>query len=208
MATSFAQLKELAGKLPARVWFAERTPGKIWVGTRKGSTPFYKCDDVFFGIETEGLHDEARSRAERLADFIAACSPDTILALINRVEELERERDEAQAFAGLGCTASHGGAHSVIKQGTYTFCGNCGETIRFPSLRERARQAEARVVELEKRETVLLDSQYIAGAKAGWNASQSDDPNEAFAALVASRNGYLEPITHGRRARSLLGGKS
>lgn len=37
----------------------------------------------------------------------------------------------------------------------------------------------------------LLDSQYLAGAKAGWNAAQSDDPEAAFVRLCASREGHL-----------------
>lgn len=37
----------------------------------------------------------------------------------------------------------------------------------------------------------LLDSNYLAGAKAGWNAAQADDPNAAYAVLVTSFQGHL-----------------
>jgi hypothetical protein len=37
----------------------------------------------------------------------------------------------------------------------------------------------------------LMDSQYMAGVTAGWNAAQSDDPETALASLRASRSGYL-----------------
>lgn len=40
----------------------------------------------------------------------------------------------------------------------------------------------------------LMDSQYIAGAKAGWNAAQADNPNEAYEKIIKSREGYLKPI--------------
>ena len=53
----------------------------------------------------------------------------------------------------------------------------------------------------------LLDSQYLAGAKAGWNAAQEDDPEKAYAALVKSRDGYLKPIADLRRARAVLNEK-
>lgn len=44
------------------------------------------------------------------------------------------------------------------------------------------------------RETIrdaLLDSHYLAGAKAGWNAALNDNPEAAFAALQRSRDGHL-----------------
>lgn len=47
----------------------------------------------------------------------------------------------------------------------------------------------------------LCDSQYIAGAKAGWNAGCIADPNEAqaqFEALIKSREGHLEGYADAR----------
>jgi RNA polymerase-binding transcription factor DksA len=37
---------------------------------------------------------------------------------------------ELRRRLGGGCDANHGGDHLVIKQGTYAFCGNCGESLR------------------------------------------------------------------------------
>lgn len=51
----------------------------------------------------------------------------------------------------------------------------------------------------------LCDSQYIAGAKAGWNAGCIADPNEAqaqFLALIKSREGHLEGYADARAALS------
>lgn len=40
----------------------------------------------------------------------------------------------------------------------------------------------------------LQDSAYLAGAKAGWNAAQADNPNAAYERLVSSRAGHLKPL--------------
>jgi len=51
----------------------------------------------------------------------------------------------------------------------------------------------------------LCDSQYIAGAKAGWNAGCIADPDEAqaqFSALIKSREGHLEGYADARAALS------
>lgn len=53
-------------------------------------------------------------------------------------------------------------------------------------------------VEVEVCES-LMDSQFLAGVTAGWNAAQEDDPNSAKERLFASRKGYLKPITERRR---------
>lgn len=44
------------------------------------------------------------------------------------------------------------------------------------------------------RVAALMDAQYVAGAKAGFNAAQADEPNEAIAKLIASRDGYLKVL--------------
>lgn len=43
------------------------------------------------------------------------------------------------------------------------------------------------------RQDALYDSAYVAGAKAGHNAAQSDDP-EALNKLIATRSGYLKVL--------------
>lgn len=72
-------------------------------------------------------------------------------ALQARVKELEAERDEARKAANLGCDARNGDAHSIMVEGSYKFCTGCGETIRTPTLQERARAAEARADALQAR---------------------------------------------------------
>lgn len=79
-----------------------------------------------------------------------------INALRTLISDLEKSRDEAREAASLGCDANRGGAHSIITQGSYKFCGGCGHTIKTPTLTERARKAEARVVELENRHILAL----------------------------------------------------
>lgn len=44
---------------------------------------------------------------------------------------------------------------------------------------------------LERVRDALLDSQYLAGVTAGWNAAQSDEPEAALARLQAARAGHL-----------------
>jgi hypothetical protein len=39
-------------------------------------------------------------------------------------------------YTGNGCDATNGGPHSPIKEGSYTFCGKCGETIRHARRRD------------------------------------------------------------------------
>ena len=48
---------------------------------------------------------------------------------------------------------------------------------------------------LEKADA-LADSQYRAGAQAGFNAAQADDPNAAIARLIESRAGCLAALNH------------
>ena len=51
------------------------------------------------------------------------CAADRIEALIN-------ERDEWQRIAGGGCDAANGGHHTVIREGKYSFCAKCGESLK------------------------------------------------------------------------------
>ena len=48
------------------------------------------------------------------------------------------------------------------------------------------------------RVAALMDSQYVAGAKAGFNAAQMDDPSKALADLIASRDGYIKVLKETR----------
>jgi len=82
---------------------------------------------------------------------------DEIARLQEEVETLTTERDAARKAAFLGCEANDGGPHSIIKQGSYRFCGNCGYTIKTPTLHERARTAEAERDRLREALTKLCD---------------------------------------------------
>ena len=37
---------------------------------------------------------------------------------------------ELKRRLGGGCEASDGGDHTVIQQGRYSYCGNCGESLK------------------------------------------------------------------------------
>lgn len=68
---------------------------------------------------------------------------------------------------------------------------------------EREIEAETVTALREAEETIrdaLLDSQYLAGVKAGWNAAQADDPEQAFAALLKSREGHMAGYKEARAA--------
>ncbi|WP_186079496.1 hypothetical protein [Burkholderia gladioli] len=45
-----------------------------------------------------------------------------------------------------------------------------------------------------------LDSQYLAGVTAGWNAANADDPNAALGKIHASRADYLRPLRDWQKA--------
>jgi hypothetical protein len=47
-----------------------------------------------------------------------------------RVAELEAERDELARIAGGGCESAGGGNHTVVRQGSYSFCSACGESLK------------------------------------------------------------------------------
>lgn len=54
----------------------------------------------------------------------------TILDAKSKIAELEAEVAELRRKLGGGCDARGGGDHAVIRQGRYTFCANCGESLR------------------------------------------------------------------------------
>ena len=59
-----------------------------------------------------------------LYEYTLKSTADEALSTLQaRVTELERK-------LGGGCDANDGGLHTVIKQGKYAFCGECGETLK------------------------------------------------------------------------------
>ncbi len=50
-------------------------------------------------------------------------------AAIARGETLHTENAELKRRLGGGCDAANGGDHTVIREGRYSFCGECGESL-------------------------------------------------------------------------------
>ncbi|VFR96442.1 Phage protein [plant metagenome] len=46
----------------------------------------------------------------------------------------------------------------------------------------------------------LVDSRYLAGVTAGWNAAHADDPNAAIKAIHDAHDGYLKPLRDWQKA--------
>lgn len=46
----------------------------------------------------------------------------------------------------------------------------------------------------------LMDSQYLAGVTAGWNAAQADDPNAALKSIHDAYAGHLKPLRDWQKA--------
>lgn len=46
----------------------------------------------------------------------------------------------------------------------------------------------------------MMDSQYLAGVTAGWNAANADDPNAALKKIHAAYSGYLNPLRDWQKA--------
>ena len=103
----------------------------------------YACN---MGLSNADLFRLASDMADRIEALTAELAEhaDVRTQIDHRIEELVAEVDALTAdnarlreivselrrrLAG-GCDANHGGDHLVIKQGTYAFCGNCGESLR------------------------------------------------------------------------------
>ncbi len=69
----------------------------------------------------------------------------------------------------------------------------CPENRAHCAAVESAIRAAA-LEEAQAKYDALADSQYRAGAQAGFNAAQDDNPNEALAALLNSRTGCVAAI--------------
>lgn len=62
---------------------------------------------------------------------------DMLLAAESQVSSLQQENERLQAEIadltrrlGGGCESAGGGDHTAVRQGKYTFCGKCGESLR------------------------------------------------------------------------------
>lgn len=50
--------------------------------------------------------------------------------IIHSVAAYEAEITELRRQLGGGCDANNGGDHTVMSDGKYRFCANCGETLK------------------------------------------------------------------------------
>lgn len=67
---------------------------------------------------------------------------DDVRAVLAELIRLRGEVERLAKLNGKGCDGNGGGDHSVISQGTYSFCANCGETVRVKNCRARVALAE------------------------------------------------------------------
>jgi hypothetical protein len=92
-----------------------------------------------------------------------------------KIASLQAERDEALRHARLDCDAT-GGAHEIMKDGSYSFCVKCGETVKYPTVVERARNAEALAASLQSQLTEAREALRPFAAEAeNWADSVPDD---------------------------------
>jgi hypothetical protein len=92
------------------------------------------------------------------------------------IETLTRERDELQA--------------QLLHTTEWNTQWLLGHKERLAEATARAERAQD-----SGKQDALMDCQYIAGVKAGWNAAQSNNSNEALAQLIKSRKGRLTALT-------------
>ena len=64
----------------------------------------------------------------------------------------------------------------------------------FQMALEWERSNAAKKTELTDRHLALMDCQYMAGVKAGWNAANSGDPNAKMQAIERAYEGRLGPL--------------
>lgn len=69
-------------------WIVEHTADSNWVGTPKGNGQ--KVEQIILHNERESLKEIYLKRNDNDADYIAACSPETVLALITALREAGR----------------------------------------------------------------------------------------------------------------------
>lgn len=86
----------------------------------------------------------------------------------------------------------------------FTSVGAANLMIEAADLIERLSRERDTALAIERDPTssarvcALMDAQYMAGAQAAWNASQSEDPEAAYAALGKSREGYVKILIETR----------
>ncbi|WP_258180565.1 hypothetical protein [Burkholderia multivorans] len=85
------------------------------------------------------------------------------------------------------------------------FAELCAETFRLcvsqPFPQSAASPADERATGMpdEVRDS-LMDSRYLAGVTAGWNAANADDPNAALKKIHDAYSGYLKPLRDWQKA--------
>jgi RNA polymerase-binding transcription factor DksA len=83
-------------------------PDRIWTASTYG-----KCH---VGFDTPSMN--------YTNEYIRKDASDAAIAAARaEIAELKRQ-------LGGGCDANHGNEHRVMKDGTYAYCANCGESLR------------------------------------------------------------------------------
>ena len=110
-------------------------------------------------------------------DESAAYLFERIKVAVPAIADLRAQRDEARSLCGLGCDAAGGGPHSIMKDGKYSFCHLCGETMKDIPMRERARIAEAKLDDLRAQRDEIgakLKAEYNATLRTAWPGEISE----------------------------------
>ena len=170
-------------------------PGDVREADRSGMVPLFR------------LPPDAAGEISPDWNKLEACRE----SLREHMAETERLRDladtlrqQAQIHAQEARTAN-ASLHECYRAAT----GGKGEPGNWNGANPVITEIERLKEEIEIAEC-LQDSQYLAGVTAGWNAANSDSPNEAKARIYKMREGRLKPlfeIREKRRARAALAGK-
>ncbi|WP_257757338.1 hypothetical protein [Burkholderia glumae] len=162
-------------------------------------------------------------RAAQNMAFVEAVNPSAILALIDRVERAARAAVSPSPVAADGASTDDllqldvllAAFHEAVWEAgsnawpAYDIAGKdeakaIQRHVRAMLSRVRAAVSPATAESCagmpdEVRDS-LMDSQYLAGVKAGWNAANAADPNAALEKIHASRAGYLRPLRDWQKA--------
>jgi hypothetical protein len=138
----------------------------------------------------------ANARIFSAGNDCSATAGEAITELLDELDTLQAERPTTpveDARAGLisarntvmGAIVSLRGGHAATTDACDEAMAGLDIAIgKLSTLLTEAERPTVEPAEMSIRQAALLDSQFRAGAKAGWNAAQLDDPDEADAAIA------------------------